>query len=65
MKGDKMADTKTDPYQDPAYHAPQPIVETMTAEQSHIAPEKEAGRKAEEENVKAENNRDKGALLNR
>jgi len=65
MKDDKMANTKVDPYQDPAYHPPHhephPVVETRTTEQPHIAPEKQA----ENENVKAENNRDKGVSLNR
>jgi len=46
MKDDKMADTKVDPYQDPAYHPPHeephPTVETRTPEEPHLAPEMQA-----------------------
>jgi len=41
MTGDKMANTKADPYQDPAYHPPDPephpVVETRTMEPPNLA----------------------------
>ena len=46
MKGDTMATTKADPYQDPSYHPPdqrsQAIMEDRTMEGADLAPETQA-----------------------